>query len=337
MANIIFSESSGVADSLYGKIQTPMKVMIENYAEQFEADDIVKQVFAMENSRHFAETYSSMTSMDDWEPVGENGTHPTNGFEEGYKKVIQNETWKSNFSVSREMIDDQNMIELKNKPKAFVSSYYRTRQRFGAQLYGGAIKGNKTVTIGNKVFDISTADGEALFSTTHKNKVKGGTQSNKFSDSLSNDAIMYMESKMQNFKDDNGNLLDVRPDTIIIPNDPAMKKTLFAALGADKDPSTANNGFNFTFGRFNIIIWGYLGDYITSSTSPWMMMDSNFLRDYDAAVFQDRVGLEITSKIDDNDANRWNGYSRFTAGFVNFRYIAVGGITGGTQMIPSGS
>jgi hypothetical protein len=43
--------------------------------------------------------------------------------------------------------------------------------------------------------------------------------------------------------------LGLVPDTIIIPNDAMLKKEVFAAIGADKDPNTANNGFNFQFGR----------------------------------------------------------------------------------------
>ena len=333
MANIIFSEASGVNDSVYGKIQTPIKVMIEEFAEQYESEDVLKSVFAIENSKHFAEAYSSMTSMNDWEPVGENGTHPSNGMEEGYTKTLPNETWKSHFSVSREMIDDQNLIELKQRPKGFVSSYYRTRQRFGAKLYGGAIKGDSTVTIGQKKFDITCADGMALYAKAHKNKVNGKTQCNLFSDAVSNDAILYMESAMQNFKDDNGNLLDIRPDTIVIPNIPSLKKSVFTALGADKDPDTANNGFNYNFGRFSIVVWGYLTDYIESGKAPCIMLDSRFMQDYDAAVFQNRVDLEVTSKIEENDANRWNGYSRFSAGFVNWRYTAVGGVSTGNALI----
>ena len=138
---------------------------------------------------------------------------------------------------------------------------------------------------------------------------------------------------MQNFTDDNGNLLDIRPDTILIPNLPDVKKEVFAALGADKDPDTANNGFNYNYGRFNIIVWGYLNRYITAGTSPWIMLDSNFAKDYFGAVFQDRTAMTVRSVIEENDANTWYGRARFGAGFTNFRFAAVGGASGGTKLI----
>lgn len=335
MANIIFSETSGVNDPIFGKFQAPIKAMIMDYAEPFEKESMLNTLFAMEKSEHFAESYNSMTTMENWEPVGENGSHPTNGFEAGPDKLIHNYTWKSQFSISQEMIEDTNFAEIRRQPRAFTKAYYRTREELGAAMYGGAISGKKTVQIGAQVIDITGADGEALFSTSHKayGSGKAKAQSNKFSDAVSNDAILYMESMMQNFTDDNGNLLDIRPDTILIPNLPAVKKEVFAALGADKDPDTANNGFNYNYGRFNIIVWGYLNRYVEAGTAPWVMLDSNFAKDYFGAVFQDRTAMTVRSVVEENDANTWYGRARFGAGFTNFRFAAVGGAAGGTSLI----
>ena len=109
---------------------------------------------------------------------------------------------------------------------------------------------------------------------------------------------------MQNFRGDNGELLDVAPDTIVIPNLFSLKKAVFAAIGADKDPATANNGFNYQFGRWNVIVWAYLNQYITASTAPWMLIDSRYNKEYGGAVWLDRTNLEVRSTLDENtDAN----------------------------------
>ena len=71
-------------------------------------------------------------------------------------------------------------------------------------------------------------------------------------------SLSAAETAMQNFKDDNGFVLNIAPDTIIIPNDYTLKRDVFAAIGADKDPATANNGFNYQYGRWNVIVWPYL-------------------------------------------------------------------------------
>lgn len=334
MANITFTEGSGLQDSIYGKSQAPIRMFLEKRGEAFEQQSIAKEIFSMQKSDHWAEKMTSMTAMEGFQPVGENGAYPVDGMQEGYDKTLEHMTWKNSFSISREMVEDAKLMDLKKQPQAFITGYYRTRERYGAKLVGAAIKKQTTVTWYGKTFDMRTADGKCLFATDHKQKVKGGTQSNQFADAFSNDALMAAEERMQNMTDDNGNVLDIAPDTILIPNLYTLKKAVFAAIGADKDPETANNGFNYNFGRWNVIVWPYLNSEITASTEPWILMDSKYNEDYGGAIWFDRTGLDVKSLIDDgNDANVWHGYSRFIAGFNDFRFAAVGGVAGGTQLI----
>lgn len=333
MAGITFSEGSGLQDSVYGKCQTPIRMFMEKRAEAFEQMSVLPEIFNMGTSQNFAETYTSMTAMEGFKPVGENGAHPVDGNREGYRKIIEHETWKNSFSISREIIDDAKLMDLKKKPEAFISGYYRTRELFGAAMLGNAMLGQTKANFGGKSFDATTADGQALFSTGHTSITGGANQSNCFADEFSNDALMAVESEMQGFKDDNGNILDVAPTTILIPNDYELKKNVFAAIGADKDPATANNGFNYNFGRWNVIVWPYLNKYVAEGTKPWMLLDKTYNDTYDGAVWLDRVKLEVTSRIADNDANQWLGYARFGVGFNDWRGFAIGGVSGGTQLI----
>ena len=43
MANITFSEASGVNDSIFGKSQAPIRMFIEKRGEQFEQQSVVQQ------------------------------------------------------------------------------------------------------------------------------------------------------------------------------------------------------------------------------------------------------------------------------------------------------
>lgn len=334
MANIVFSEGSGLNDSIFGKSQAPIRAFIEKKAEAFEQQSMLDSLFAMEKSKNWGEKFTSMTSMEGFKPVGENGEHPHDGMQEGFAKTLTHMTWKDRFSLSREIVDDAKTIDLKKQPQAFTQGFYRTRERFGAAIYGAAITGKTEMTFGGQKFDTTAADGSAVFAKNHGAKGKGATQSNQFSDAFSNDALMAMESAMQDFRDDNGFVLSITPDTILIPNDYKLKRDVFAAIGADKDPSTANNGFNYTFGRWNVIVWQYLNNFITKGTAPWIMLDSKYNAENYGAIWLDRTALEVKSLIDDNtDANVWNGYARFTAGFNDWRFAAVGGISGGTALI----
>lgn len=334
MAGIIFSQGSGVNDSIFGKSQVPIRMFMEKKAEAFENMSVVDKIFSVENSKNFAEKLTGMTSMHGFSPVGEGGAYPKDEMQEGYSKVIQHDTWKDSFAITQEMIEDSKMMNLKQKPTAFLTGYYRTRELFGASMLGAAVQGKSSMKFRGKAFDTTANDNLPLFHTAHTS-VTGGTanQSNIFTNAFSVDALARVESRMQDFKDDNGNILAVIPDTIIIPNIADMKKAVFAAIGADKDPETANNGFNFQFGRWNVIVWSYLNQFIGSVAAPWMLMSSQYNEDYKTAVWYDRVKLAVNSYIDQNtDDNVWKGRARLSAGFNDWRGIALGGASSGTTL-----
>lgn len=334
--NIIFSQASGLNDSIYGNCQAPIKMFIEQRGEEHEQNSVLKNLFCMGTSNNFGDLLSGMTAMEGFQPVGENGAYPTDGMQVGYEKLLRYITWKDSFGISKEMIEDAKLLDLKKKPQAFMTSYERTRELFGAAMYANAMMGNKSFKFRGHTFDCTSADGSGIFATDHKPKVKGKVQSNKFSDEFSVDALSRAESAMQLFRGDNDEILQVAPDTILIPNDPDLKKEVFAAVGADKDPNTANNGFNFQFGRWNIIVWSYLNQFLAAGKKPWVLMDSKYNETYGGAVWNDRVQLEVNSYIDNGtDANIWNGRSRFNAAFNDFRFASVGGVEGGTQLAPA--
>ena len=333
MANIVFSEASGVNDSIFGKSQAPIRQFIEKKAEAFEAESIVKQLFRQDKSTSWAQKYTSLTAMEGFRPAGENGAYPTDGQEEGYDKTLEAVTWKDSFRISMEIMEDSKLMDLRQKPSGFITAYYRTREKFGAALLGGAIGGNATVSYAGKAFDATCADGQNLFYASHPAKIAGATQCNLFSDSFSDDALGMLEVTMQNYRGDNNEILDVSPDTIVIPNIHSLKKAVFAAIGADKDPDTANNGFNYQFGRWNVIVWPYLNQFIASGTAPWLLMDSKYNQEYGSLIWVDRKNLEVRSAIDENtDANVWRGNARFVAGFHDWRGIACAGVSGATAL-----
>ena len=333
MANITFSEASGVNDSIFGKSQAPIRQFIEKRDEAYEAESIAKTLFRADTSTHFGEKYTSLTAMDGFEVAGENGAYPTDGQKEGYSKIIESVEWKDSFSISQKIIEDSQLMDLKQKPAGFVTAYYRTRERFAAALLGNAIQGNASMTFAKGTFDLKGADGQNLFYASHPAKIAGDTQCNLWSDDFSDDALGMLETKMQNTRGDNNEMLDVHPDTIVIPNIHALKKAVFAAIGADKDPETANNGFNYQFGRWNVVIWNYLNEFIASGTTPWLLMDSRYNKEYGTLIWLDRVNLAIRSTIDENtDANVWRGRARFTAGFHDWRGIACAGVSGATDL-----
>ena len=331
--NIIFSESSGLNDSIYGKCQAPIRMFLEKRGEEFEQNSVLKNLFFMGKSGNYADMMTTMTAMSGFEPVGENGAYPLDGMQEGYQKLLKYQTWKDSFSVSKEMMEDGKLMDMRKQPAAFMTSYNRTRELFGAALYGAAMNGAGSVTFKGVKFDLTGADGSNLFAKEHAPKVSGDKQCNCFKDAFSVDALGKLETAMHLFRGDNDEILDVAPDTILIPEIATLKKDVFAAIGADKDPVSANNAFNYQYGRWNVIVWPYLNQFVTKGTSPWVLLDSKYNETYAGAVWNDRVQLEVRSTIDENtDANVWRGRSRFNAAFNDWRFAAIGGVAAGNAL-----
>ena len=257
---MIFSKAAGLNDSIYGKSQEPIKMLLEQQEEAFQKMSIIDKVFYMDDTKNFAEKYTYETSLGDFLPVGENGAYPESDFQEGYSKVIEPDTWKNKFSVTQEMVEDSKMGKIKSKSNGFMLSYNRTKELFATGIINAC--NATTMTFKGKVFDISCADGKALVATDHPSKT-GGTaaQSNLYAAVFSYDNLCALEEKAHYFKDDDGNILTVSPDTIIIPDKAATKKLVFDAIGAEGIPGTANNSFNYQFGRWNVVISPYLTNF----------------------------------------------------------------------------
>ena len=332
---VTVSIGSGLVDPIFGKCQVPLATYIEQQGEAFERESVMKYLFHFENSRHWAEQHSSETAMDDFVPVGEGGEYPRTGFESGYDRIIENMTFKQSFSVTQELVEDARLGEMKRRARKLVTAYGRTREKFGRALYAGGIYGT-TVSFGGKSFACNSADGLALFHKEHVNKVNGKKQCNLYKGSFTASLLGKIETEMQQLTGDNGELLAVSPDTILIPNDAALKDAVFSAVGADKEPATSNNAYNVQYGRWNIIIDPYLTQALAAmgkTDKPFILLDSKFLETGDGAIFQERKKLEVKSIVDqNNDNNSWRGRARFGAGFVDWRFASVGNISTGKDL-----
>jgi hypothetical protein len=294
---------------------------------------MLPHLFHMGTSKHWGEKLTAMTAMEGFKPVGEGAAYPTDGMQESYSKFLAHTTWKDSFAITMEMVEDGNLMDMKAKPAAFIAGWHRTREQFGSALYAGAISGKSKITFMGAEFDVTAADKMPLFVKEHPSKLGKGKQCNLFSDAFSNKALAAMESRMQDFRGDAGEVLNLRPNTIVIPNDYETKMEVFAAIGADKDPNTANNGFNYNFGRWCVVVNPYLNQFLAAGVKPWILLDSAYNEENAGAVWLDRKQLEVKSEIAANDDNVWKGNGRYIAGFNDWRFAAVGGISGGTALI----
>lgn len=332
MANFALTEASGRLKALYGDLQTPLASLVLDKMEAFERENITKNIFAERKSENWAQTYGTITNIDSWAPVGENGAHPQGGFQEGYRKTLENVTWKGGVSISRELLDDNKIADILKRPDMLVRDYERKYELFHAAILASALKGLTGYTLGGFNFSTTSSDDVCLFSKSHKPKVTGPNQSNVFAGDFTVEVLDFIVAAMQNVLDDDGNVLSLCPDTIIIPNLPTLKRKVIQAIGSDKDPNTANNAINTQYGNWKLIVNPYLNQFITPGTSPFIIQDSNYNEAADGAIRQTRIEPEISDELGSNDEYIIKGYARFTAGFGDFRAMFAGGVAGGTAV-----
>lgn len=328
------STNSGKTNSFFGLSAEPIYALIEKDVEAFEKNSLIKEIFQMNTSKNFAEKVTSATAAGGFKPVAEGGAYPEDDIEEGYSKTFYHQVFKDSLTITREMADDGKILGNKTLTKKLAQAYGRLREEFGAAILAGGV--TTSINYKGKEFNTKSADGKALFATDHPSITgETGVQSNVFSNVFSEDVLGKVESAMQNFRDDKGNVLAIAPTHIIIPNSHTLKKAVFAAIGADKESTSANNAFNYQYGRWSVLVWPYLNKFLTNDlvNKFFALFDKSYNENVGTLQWFDRVKFEVNDYIDENTDN-WvfKAYSRFTAGANDWRGIAAGGVTGGTTL-----
>lgn len=324
---MLYSRASGVNDSIFGRSQEPIKFMLERMEESFESKSMIKEIFSMDKTTNFAERYITETSLGDFRPVGEAGNYPRTGMQEGFAKVIEPEEWKLSFAISQTMLEDGKLGKaIRKRGNNFMTSYHRTREKFAAEMLRHSV--GTTFEFGERSFNIRGADNLAFFAANHPSVLNPAhVQSNLFNAAFTYDNLAYMEERMQKFQDDDGNLLNIQPDTIIIPNNARIKLLVFHALNAENVPGQMSDGGSYHFGRWTVKVWNYLNNPpgTTAGQDWWILCDSQMKDIIEALPWLDRIPLSVHSWIDNNnDNNVFNGRARFGAAPNNWRAFAAG-------------
>ena len=332
MAGIIISEASAQNNALFGEIQYPIQSFLESRIEAAESNSIAEKITRKVKSTHRREGYAGMGSMDDFLPTVENGEYPHTDMKVAYSKDIENITWKNSFSVSREMLDDTNFKEIFKRAANMIKRYYSTRENFFMEMLGVALQGKDHFERNGIKIDATAYDKLPMFSKSHVGETAKIKLGNAFSNEFSEEALGELSTRMQNFTDEKGHVLNIQPDTILIANDADLKRQVFSVIGSEKVTGSGNNDYNYLFGNYSVLVSPILNRYLKEGSKPWILLDSKLIQDEDVFIMQDREELNITSRVERNDANTWDARCRFGGGFVDFRGMIAGGLDFGEAL-----
>lgn len=335
---IIYSKGAGSSDAAIGKLETPIKMIIEHESDLLKKKGgICSWLFNVEKSGRFGETIVGQNEFDVFRAVTEGGGAEIDSIDETYRKFIEHIQFMKEFVITAEMMEDANYgvaADAKRRAENFTRAYYKTMNKIceHALIYSTS----KTATFSRASLDLTTGDGEALFSSRHKYGTAGFTQSNYFYGDIFSttidgtrvarpevfeEALSTLSVTLRNMKDENGDSLGYTADTIILPgNKPIAEMIAKKVCGSEGALGNGYNDINLHYGNWNVIVlptW-------QPSDNRVIIMSSEANKNLSGNMFFNRIPLSVSNWVDNHTGNYiWNGRCRFGVGFGTYKHILL--------------
>ncbi len=335
---IVYSKSTGLNNSAIGKLETPIKMIIEHESDLLtKKGGICSWLFNIEKSNRFGETIIGQNEFDVFQAAFEGASAEVDSITETYRKFIEHIQFMKEFTITAEMMEDANYgvaADAKRRAENFTRAYYKTMNKICEFALANGTR--SSVGFARTSLDLTTGDGFALFSNGHMWGRNQGRQSNLFcgdifcsgaagarvaSTAVFEEALGELSVKLRNMKDENGEPLGYTADTIILPgNRPVAEMIAKKVCGSEGSLGNNHNDINLHYGNWNIVIlpnWQTTDDRV-------MIMSSEANKNLSGNMFFNRVPLTVTSWVDNHSGNYiWNGRCRFGVGFGTYKHILL--------------
>ena len=229
----------------------------------------------------------------------------------GYKTTFTHVEFAKGFLVQRKLIDDNLTNIPLDSAGNLGDSAFRKREKDGASIFNNGFTDSGVDASG---FAIAGADGVGLLSLVHPySPSDASTQANEGTLALTKANVQTTRTAMMKFVDDRGDILNVMPDTLLVP--PELEDDALVINKSLLDPASANNAINPNNGRLTTKVWYYLTD-----ATAWFMIDAaRMKRDL---IWYDRIPLEFGREQDfDTYEAKFRAYMRFTRNWRDYRWI----------------
>ena len=338
---IVYSKSEGLHNAAIGKLETPIKMIIEHESDILtKKGGICDALFNVEKSQRFGETIVGGNEFNSFQATAEGATAVQDTVIESYQKFIEHIQFTKEFVITAEMMEDANFgiaADAKHRAENFTRAYYKTINKIceKALIDGTSARTNYA----GAILDVTTADGLPLFSKDHTygaGTANEGKQDNYFygdifgkpdgtsrtySTEFFEESLYALAGKIRNMKDENGEALGYTADTVIIPgNNPKLESIVKKVCGSDGALGNGYNDINLHYGNWNVIVlpsW-------QPADMRIMVMSSEANKNLCGNMFFNRVPLTVSNWIDYHTGNYiWNGRCRFGVGFGTYKHILL--------------
>ena len=334
---IVYSKNSGYTDAAIGRLETPIKMVIEHESDVLtKKGGICDWLFNVEKSNRFGETIVGQSEFDVFHATGEGESAPLDTVSETYRKFIEHIQFMKEFVITAEMMEDANYgvaSDAKRRAENFTRAYYKTMNKICEYALSNGV--NASGRFANAQLDLTAPDGKPLFHCDHNYGINAtDTQANYFwgdifktgssrtaSMNAFEEALGKLSVKLRNMKDENGEPLGYTADTLILPGNRPIAETIAKKVcGSTYAPGNANNEINLQYGNWTIIVmpsWQTYDDRI-------MVMSSEANKNLSGNMFFNRVPLTVSNWVDHHTGNYiWGGRCRFGVGFGSYKHILL--------------
>ncbi len=170
------------------------------------------------------------------------------------------------------------------------------------------------VSVFNNAFSSSYLgpDGKALCATNHSSGTKPSFN-NKGTSAMTHDNVVAARQLMRRFKDEKGNQILVRPDTVVVPIE--LEAASDEIVNSVNRSDNANNAINNNR-KLNVIVEPLLSD-----TNNWFLVDSQLAKQYLRWFWRVRPEFKEDPKSDYDLEMRMRGYMRYSFGWDTHIWI----------------
>jgi hypothetical protein len=250
--------------------------------------------------------WSSVSGYQNWPMF--TGTVTYQDAAQGYDTVATHVEFASGVQVERKLFDDDQYAIMDQRPRGLATAWQRTRQTHGASMFNNAFSVDTTFYV--------NSEGVALCSASHTTTTGASTASgfdNYGTAALTTAAVSSARIQMVNFRDAQGNRMQVTPDEIWIP--PDRYEEAYEIVSSMGKLDVATNNRNVHEGAYTIKEWNYMSDQ-----NNWFMCDSALRRE--SVKWVDRVPFEFAMAEDiDTLIAKWRGYARFSFAWCDWRWV----------------
>lgn len=288
------------------------KIFFETYKE---LPEYYSKVYNMNTSSKAKETDYGLGAFGDWVERGDElDTVAYAKLSPGLERTYVHKAFTKGFIIGRELYDDEQYNQMNKMSKALARAGRAKVEKDAMETFIYGFDGT-----GSAIYD-----GKALFATNHPLIDSSKTVDNLVTGALNDANLKIAIQCMQEQLDEAGNLIQMTPDTLIVP--PSLEFVAKELIESAGKVGTNNNDINTLKGSLKLVVMPYLGAVAGGYDNAWFLQDS---KRHELNFFW-RVKPEFKSTEEfDNFTAKYRGYMRYSYGVSDFRGM-VGSLGGDT-------